>query len=988
MVRIASILLLLTMLPAFAVAQESAMPSLERDFEHIVAPLLQSHCVSCHDTETQEAQLDLTAFKQLRDVAQSHRVWATLLERVEAGEMPPEEAELKLTNDQRESVVHWIRRFLQFEAQRNAGDPGPVIARRLSNAEYDYSVRDLTGVDIRPTRTFPVDPANEAGFDNSGESLSMSPALMTKYLEAARTVVDHLVTTPQGIRFAPHPVVTDTDRDKYCVKRIVEFYQRQPTDYAEYFLSAWKYQNRALHEDGSVSLAQVADECGVSAKYLGLVWQAVSGERIGRGPLAKLQAMWHDLPPEESPERVREACRAMRDFVVQTRRQFEPKIDNLHTQGVHKGSQPFVLWKNDQYAKYRRSFSLAFLDADPQGLAPEDASLVAELERELNEGNDREQVLAAYEKFCSVFPDTFYVSERGRDYLDIPRSEQEKGRLLSAGFHSMMGYYRDDQPLYDLILDEAAQKELDELWQELDFFAAAPLRQYQGFLWFDRTDSQFMRDEEFDFARPEDQTSLTQEKIEKLSEVFLAKAARNGGKEVPLQAIRDFFTTINRQIRWVEQTRIAAEPKQLDAVIALASRAYRRPLLAGEESDLRDYYHHLRNSDALPHEEALQDSIVSILMSPHFLYRVDLLADSDESRPLNDIELASRLSYFLWSSLPDKELMQHALSGDLHVPEVLLAQTRRMLSDQRIDGMAKEFAGNWLDFRRFEQHNSVDRERFPNFDDELRLAMFEEPLRFFVNVVQEDRSCMDFLFANHTFVNATLAEHYGMQDLDFEGEEWKMVTEAGDYGRGGLLPMSVFLTKNAPGLRTSPVKRGYWVVRNLLGERIPPPPPDVPDLPNDESKLGDLTLIETLAKHREHESCAGCHNRIDSFGVVFEGFGPVGERRALDLGGRPVQQEAIFPDGSQRHGVDELSAYLRKERAGDFVGNLHRKLLSYALGRTLLLSDESLIRQLQTNARDNEYRFGELIETIVTSPQFLNKRGRQASSVAVHGESQ
>ncbi|MCA9215005.1 MAG: DUF1592 domain-containing protein, partial [Planctomycetales bacterium] len=890
------------------------------------------------------------------------------------------------------------------------GDPGHVLSRRLSNAEYDYSIRDLTGVDMRLTKTFPVDPANEAGFDNSGESLTMSPALMTKYLGAARHVVDHLVLTPRGIHFAPHPVATDVDRDKYCVKRIVEFYQRQPTDYADYFYAAWSFKRLQSTDAAGVTLETVAQKHEVSPKYLKIVWQVLAQDQTNIGPLAQLQNMWRDLPsetPDSDVHRinddVRRQCEEMRDFVLEQRKPFQPKIDNLRIRGVHVGSQPLVLWKNDQYAAHRRSASFDFLNRERdqqqrQGRSRQssagarrndvDVDFVLDFARELLNEPDRDRVLAAYNKFCSVFPDAFYISERGRDYLNEPNNEG-KGRLLSAGFHSQTGYYRDDQPLYDLVLDETQQRELDELWQDLDFFASAVMRQYQGFLWFDRTDSQFMRDSEFDFARPEDKSSLTQEKINRLSEVYTSKAERNGGDAVSLQALQDFFVNINKQIRWVEKTRVEAEPRHLNAVVALASRAFRRPLSEDEEIELRGFYRRLRDIDELSHEQAIQDTIVSVLMSPHFCYRVDLLSDSDNTRPLNGFELASRLSYFLWSSLPDEELLRHAEIGDLPAPDVLLQQTRRMLHDDRVRAFATEFGGNWLDFRRFEELNSVDRNRFPSFNDDLRSAMFEEPIRFFIDVVQHDRSTLDFLFADWTIVNQPLAEHYGMQDLKFPNStEWKRVANANKYGRGGLLPMSVFLTKNAPGLRTSPVKRGYWVVRTLLGERILPPPPNVPDLPNDESKLGELTLTEALAKHREHESCSGCHNRIDPFGVVFEGFGPVGERRSVDLGGRAVQKSVTFPDGTQRDGVESLRAYIQEKRASDFVDNLHEKLLSYALGRTLLLSDESLLQKMRENALANEHRFGTLVETIVTSPQFMNKRGRRHAETAATGLSQ
>jgi hypothetical protein len=255
--------------------------------------------------------------------------------------------------------------------------------------------------------------------------------------------------------------------------------------------------------------------------------------------------------------------------------------------------------------------------------------------------------------------------------------------------------------------------------------------------------------------------------------------------------------------------------------------------------------------------------------------------------------------------------------------------------------------------------------------------MFEEPVRFFVDLAQHDHSILDFLYANRTLVNGALAKHYGIDDLSLAEDEWREINDASRYGRGGLLPMAVFLTKNAPGLRTSPVKRGYWVVRRLLGEHIPPPPPDVPELPNDESKLGELTLRQVLAKHRDHPSCAGCHNRFDAIGLAFEDYGPVGERREQDLAGRAIDTSATFPDGSHRDGVEDLRSYLRERREAEFVDNLCRKLLSYGLGRTLLLSDEGLLQKMQNDSRADQHRFSKLVEAIVISPQFLKKRGRQ-----------
>jgi hypothetical protein len=370
-------------------------------------------------------------------------------------------------------------------------------------------------------------------------------------------------------------------------------------------------------------------------------------------------------------------------------------------------------------------------------------------------------------------------------------------------------------------------------------------------------------------------------------------------------------------------------------------------------------------------------------MSPYFCYRIDpssltQAAEGASARQASDVEalsdyaLASRLSYFLWSSMPDGELMKHAAAGDLHKPDVLAAQTRRMLQDGRTRNLATEFAGNWLDVRRFEEHNAVDRDRFPEFTSELREAMFEEPIRFTVDVIQRNGSVLDFLYGNYTFVNPVLARHYGMPEPP--AATWARVDDAQKYARGGLLPMAVFLTKNAPGLRTSPVKRGYWVVHRLLGEYIPAPPPNVPVLPTDETKLGDLTMRETLAQHRANPACASCHAKFDAFGLVFEGFGPVGETRAKDLAGRPVQTGATFPDGTSGNGLEGLRAFMRARGQGEFVDNLCRQLLAYALGRSLQLSDEPLVADIRSALSARGYKFDTLVERIVSSRPFLMKR--------------
>ena len=952
----------------------SAKPALERGFADVVQPFLDNHCLTCHGAKKQEAKLDLSQYTTLKAVTKDQRVWDTVLERIEAREMPPEKASRQPSAPERQAVIDWIRELRDDEARRNAGDPGPVLARRLSHAEFDYTIRDLTGVDIRPTREFPVDPANEAGFDNSGESLTMSPALVKKYLVAVRHVADHLVLKPNGFVFAPHPAVTETDRDKYCVHRIIDFYNLHQVDYADYFLAAWRFQHRAALGKANASLSDMAQEMRLSAKYLATIWSIMSDPQPQSGPLGEVLLAGSKLPAEiDKPADVRRECERLRDLVLSLRQKLAPPPAKMHVDRISDGSQPFVLWRNRQLAASHRRHA--------EDAIPPDVSV---------------DVRQAYEIFCRAFPDTFVVSDRG-PYFDPKGAGQ--GRLLTAGFHLMQGYFRDDGPLYELVLDDAQQHELDALWRELDFVTLVPLRQYKDFIFFERAEPpRYMLEAKFDFALAADPEVVSEGKMERLREAYLAKAREIGAHDEALAAIDSYFTRMSAEIRWVEKARKDAEPSHLAELVKFTERAYRRPLSSPEREDLLAFYRVLREQDQLGHEDALRDTIASVLLSPNFCYRFELASANgaapsekgaqsvegtrsvevtragEGARPLSPYELASRLSYFLWSSMPDDELLSHAAAGDLTRPEVLASQTRRMLRDDRIRRLAVEFGGNWLDMRRFEEHNAVDRERFAGFTNELRQAMYEEPIRFFVDTAQRNRSVLDFLSADHTFVNPLLAKHYGIPIPQVGPDEWVRVDQTQAHGRGGLLPMAAFLTKNAPGLRTSPVKRGYWVVRRLLGEHIPAPPPEVPELPKDEAKLGELTLPQLLARHRDHKACAGCHQRFDAVGLAFEGYGPIGELRTVDLGGRPVENQATFPDGSQGTGVEGLRRYLSAKRQDEFVDNLCRKLLAYALGRTLLLSDKETLENMKSRLAADDYRFYTLVEAIVSSRQFLNKR--------------
>lgn len=990
---------------------------LEKQFSTTIRPFMQNFCVSCHGKASAAAQLDLTSYKTLDSVIQGLPHWTLLMEKLAAKQMPPSDFSKQPTEKQRTEVMAWIRNVRLYEAMRNAGDPGPVPARRLSNSEYDYTIRDLTGVDLRPTREFPVDPANQEGFDNTGESLTLSPALIKKYAQAAKDISDKLVLTATGFEFATHPVLAETDRDKFCVLRIVDFYNKQPTELAPYFEAAWRYRHRAALGKTGATLKTIATEAQISPKYLELLWATLNNSTDQVGPMVRLRSLWNTLPTPNGTnnDTVHTQCLSMQDWVRSLRTKVAWKFNNLRVpRGFSTGGFCFVLYKDRQYATHRQKFSLEGAQIggvpkvrtvrgkrQPDGKVPE-TKVPDPIDPDLfvpeNE-SERAPYIASFDRFCSVFPDAFYISGRGRMFIDDPHDGK---RLLSAGFHNSMGYFRDDAPLMELILDDEGRKKLDNLWQDFDTVASVPERMYLENFTNERAESGTITDPEFNFAKAEDKGTLADDKIRLFADLYLAKAERNGVQPETAEAIVEHFRISRATIRATEWARLETEPVHVKALLDFAARAYRRPLSDTERNGLLAFYKSLRDKDGLTHEDAIRDCVVYVLMSPNFLFRLDLDAPTAPKKaavgtqvattrpivpkptptppptggvePLSDYALASRLSYFLWSSMPDKELLAHAAARDLHKPEVLAAQARRMVRDPRVRALALEFAGNWLDYRRFEEHNAVDRDRFPTFTNDLRQAMFEEPVRFLVDEFQNNRSVLDVVYGKYTFVNAPLAKHYGMTDVAVAKNQWVRVENADRYGRGGFLPMAVFLTKNSPGLRTSPVKRGYWVVRRLLGEYIPPPPAKVPDLPADEGKLGDMTLRQALERHRQDPACASCHARFDSYGLVFENYGPIGELRTKDLGGKSIDTKAPFPNSPDRIGVAGLREYVRQQREQDFLDTYCRKLLSYSLGRSLQPSDDLTITEMRKRLIANGYRFGTLVDTIIQSKQFRYRR--------------
>jgi hypothetical protein len=401
------------------------------------------------------------------------------------------------------------------------------------------------------------------------------------------------------------------------------------------------------------------------------------------------------------------------------------------------------------------------------------------------------------------------------------------------------------------------------------------------------------------------------------------------------------------------------------AVIAnFARRAFRRPV-ADAEVDRFLALFNLARQRGEPFEKAIKLPLEGVLISPHFLFLVETEPSKQGIYRVNDFVLATRLSYYLWSSMPDEELFSLAAAGRLHGDEVLKQQVWRMMKDPRSKAMTENFATQWLGIGEVGESIRPSRQKFPEYDDELAGLMKQETILFFDAILREDRSLLELLDCDYTFANERLAKLYGIADV--KGPEMRRVKVV-DRSRGGILGMASILTATSFPLRTSPVLRGKWVMESILGGKVPPPPPEAGTLPKDDAKEKGLTFRQRLEKHRSKPECSSCHQKMDPLGFGLENFDPVGRWRDKS-GGEAVDASGEMPNGDKFTGPRELKDVLLK-RKDEFLRNFSRKMLGYALGRGLNQYDQCVIADATAALSKSDYHPSALIEQIVLSRAF------------------
>ncbi len=496
-------------------------------------------------------------------------------------------------------------------------------------------------------------------------------------------------------------------------------------------------------------------------------------------------------------------------------------------------------------------------------------------------------------------------------------------------------FHREDDHLQRLMLDEAGKSELNRLWDELHFVSRDLLTVEDAY-------EQLMQ-----FATQDGDPSV----FAKLRQPIQERA----------QSFRDAL--------------VAAEPMHLRDVLSFASRAYRRPLSQPRADEFSTLYSTLR-AEGLDHETSIRLLIARILVSTQFLYRQEAAKSGAASTPVDDYELASRLSYCLWSGPPDEELMQLAGANRLSDPQTLKAQVARMIRDSRIERMAREFGCQWLQIRDVGSLDEKSEKLFPEFAQGRQLLQRESEL-YWKDWMQSSRPFKELLQSDHTFLNESLAKYYGIEAI--VGEQFRKVAGMSKRGRSGLITLGAVMSVQSGASRTSPILRGNWISEVLLGDKLPKPPKNVPPLPADES-TETLSVRELVLRHTQDAACAHCHARIDPFGLALENFDPIGRFRTKDLAGHTIDATTTLPDGTKIDGAASLTEYLVNQKRSQVTKQFSRKILGYALGRAVQLSDLPLLQQLETQLADDDSRasFEHVMQTIVLSRQFLHIRGKDS----------
>ena len=898
-----------------------AGPALDfAEFQKTVQPFLEAHCYDCHGETDAEANVRLDQFTDAASLAKGVPTLDKALKMLAARKMPPKD-EPRPTEDQYNPVTTWIGAYTDKFYNEGPIDPGRVTLHRLNRAEYNNTIRDLLAVDFKPADAFPVDDAG-FGFDNNGDVLSIAPVLLEKYIKAASLSLKKAVFSDP---VKPAPIVqwdaatAEGDFPK--------------TDPKAVYPSAGGSGGKAL-----------PNPVGRVFQYYGNIYAEynfpVDGDYVFsfrgygvQGPDGQAKAQFYiddkDHPVGKTPIQL--------NFTPDNARVM-PTLPTHVSAGKHYVILSFrSSTTRDQYLEALKNPPPAAVAAAPgpgrRGAPPAGSAGPA-----------------ASGQVAANVPAAAPAAQPAATPADVgargaPAAGSANAQIAAANVGARGAPAAGSANTQIAALDAGARGAPA---------AAAASGSAAGARGTARPQ----------FQRP-NLKSVTGNAA--LGVVFFSV-------EGPMAPTPDRMPESYHRVMVAQPSKTLTKAQAAEKIIrTFATRAYRRPATDDEVNSLMKLWTSI-DDDKRTLEDEMSVVLQAVLANPNFLFRVEhdpLPTEKNNVHTLDEYELASRLSYFLWSSMPDDELFALAAKGKLRAN--LDAQIDRMLKDPKSEALVDNFAGQWLRLRQVE-NVSPDPGLYPAFNDDpqLRESMLKETQLFFSSIKDEDRPVLDFITANYSFMDGRLAKFYGIDGVT--GDDFKRVTFPKDSPRGGLITQASVLTLTSYNNRTSPVQRGKWVLENLLDAAPPPPPPNVPILENEHQLTG--TLRQQMEQHRANPTCAACHERMDAIGFSLENFNGIGQWRTKDATGVPIDASGSLPDGRTFNGAAQLKQILAGQKS-QFYRCVADKMLTYAIGRGMEASDKRTLDNIVTDMQKHGEKFSAMVKAVAHSDAFQKRRGVQ-----------
>lgn len=901
------------------------------EYARDIQPLLAKHCIGCHGAKQQKGMLRLDTLDSTFAGA-SAETWHDVMNRLNLGEMPPKEA-TPIDSAARRKLVRWIREGLDRVARERKGTGNQTVIRRLTRYEYNNTLRDLLGIDMDFAADLPPEPSSADGFKNNGAALGMSPLQIEYYLKAARSALDKAIVEGPAPKVHKHRFEKSTPGNS---RRKVQVVGNRLPPQGRFLGKMLEFPREGEFVVRVKAGASVPEKMGTPRMRVSI------GLRSDTQSPAKILGEADVSNPEAKKEIY----------------EFHGRIEEFPLPG-HNPKFPGV--------------TITVSNAYDDGLKTPKATRFKAIALS---SEQKKQSRAAVKQNTPTLP--------------LPKAKLKGNKLVSA-----------------------AVKETAKLQRQIEELRLlSPKHKNQTDLAYRLYDARQTIANEAKLIKELAKKHLKTDPEQFLSEYRKTNVAQLADREKVLERFRE-ITPINRKSGKVavdptlpprttlvieslefegplfkawpraSHTRLlppSKEPERERAKRAIASfmdRAYRRPVTDADVAVVIDFYDKIRPSSE-SFEEAMRESLAMVLISPEFLYLFE--PTDNKPRPLTQYELASRLSYFLWSTTPDNELRDLAQADRLTDPVAMERQVRSMIADARSREFVEHFTDQWLDLSGVDRV-AINPEYYPRFDDRLKPMLRQETQAFFAEILRNDLSALNFIDSDFAMLNEPLAKHYGLAtEAGPRGWDFERVELKPDDRRGGLLTQGSFLMSNSNGEDSHPIRRAVWVLDRLLDDPPAPPPPDVPELNTEQADLASLPLKKQLELHRTKAACNDCHCGIDPWGVALESYDAVGLRRdsVLRKVGRksvmgPVDDRVTLPNGSEIDGVAGLKTYLLKNDRDRFARALVSKLLAYGLGRSLVLEDRPAVDKLVESFQQSEFRLSDLIVAIANSDAFRNK---------------